>query len=202
MPRRSILVPGESYTFSRYFELPYPTSDILQELGYSLVKQNLTLPCFAGTFDAHPLQASIEESIALVDLSNETARREVIIAPILLYASKFIQKKLRIEYPININEQLKGTVDYLLEANRNLLVIEAKQSDLSRGFTQLAVEMIAVSQWSGIESDRYYGAVTTGDVWKFGFFQPDTQTVFEDITLYTVPSNLSKILEILLGILL
>jgi hypothetical protein len=199
---RSILVPGESYTFSRYFELPYPTSDILQELGYGSVKQNLILPTFAGAFESQPLQASIEESIKLVDLTNETARREVIIAPILLYVSKFIRKRLRIEYPININEQLKGNVDYLLEANRSLLVVEAKQSDLSRGFTQLAVELIAVSQWSAIEADCYYGAITTGDVWKFGIFQADTQTIFEDINLYTVPNNLAKLLEILLGILL
>jgi hypothetical protein len=99
MPRRSILVPGESYTFSCYFELPYPTSDILQEMGYSLVKQNLTLPIFAETFDAQPLQTSLEESIALVDLSNETARREVIIAPILLYTSKFLQKNCELSIP-------------------------------------------------------------------------------------------------------
>jgi hypothetical protein len=126
----------------------------------------------------------------------------VIIAPILLYICKFIQKKLRIEYPININEQLKGSIDYLLEANQSLLVIEAKQGDLSRGFTQLAVELIAVSQWSALNTNTYYGAVTTGDVWKFGILQKDIQTVFEDINLYTVPNNLPKIIEIMLGILL
>jgi hypothetical protein len=43
--------------------------------------------------------------------------------------------------------------------------------------------------------------VTTGDVWKFGILQKDTKTIFEDINLYTVPSNLAAILKILLGIL-
>jgi hypothetical protein len=71
---RSILIPGESYTFNRYFELPYPTSDVLLELGYSAVKQSLTLPAFTKPFEFQLLQTSIEESMQLVDLSNETAR--------------------------------------------------------------------------------------------------------------------------------
>jgi hypothetical protein len=123
---RRILTPGESYTFSRYFELPYPTADVLQELGYRLIRQPLDLPAFAGPIESQSLQASIQQSLALVDLATETARREVMIAPILLHVSKQLQIRLRIEYPIQISDQLKGTVDYLLEANHSLLVIEAK----------------------------------------------------------------------------
>ena len=46
---------------------------------------------------------------------------------------------MRIEYPLSINNQLKGNLDYLLHLNNNFLVIEAKNDDFTRGFTQLAV---------------------------------------------------------------
>ncbi|MEH1892894.1 MAG: hypothetical protein V7K92_26765 [Nostoc sp.] len=54
--------------------------------------------------------------------------------------------KLNIEYSIAVNDYLKGTLDYYIAAPQKLLVIEAKQSDLVRGFTQLAVELIALDQ--------------------------------------------------------
>lgn len=46
-----------------------------------------------------------------------------------------------------VNEQLKSTLDYYLQSqDQELLVIEAKNADMQRGFTQLAVELIAVDQ--------------------------------------------------------
>ncbi|MEH2011868.1 hypothetical protein [Nostoc sp.] len=46
-----------------------------------------------------------------------------------------MQTQLNIEYPINVSEQLKGSFDYYISSSNSLLVVEAKQSDLSRGFT-------------------------------------------------------------------
>ena len=40
--------------------------------------------------------------------------------------------------------QLKGSLDYYLYSVGKLLVIEAKNADLAKGFTQLAVELIAL----------------------------------------------------------
>jgi len=57
-------------------------------------------------------------------------------------------------------------LDYLLRSQKNLLVIEAKNDDLTRGFTQLAVELIALAEVE--ENNILYGAVTIGDVWRFG----------------------------------
>jgi hypothetical protein len=36
-----------------------------------------------------------------------------------------------------------------LHAAGKLLVVEAKNADLARGFTQLAVELIAIDVWTG-----------------------------------------------------
>ena len=54
--------------------------------------------------------------------------------------------QLRIEYPLKVNDWLKSSLDYLLCSTNNLLVIEAKNDDLTRGFTQLAVELIALAE--------------------------------------------------------
>ncbi|MEH2369307.1 hypothetical protein [Nostoc sp.] len=69
---------------------------------------------------------------------SKAAKREVLIAPILLEICDKTQIPLNIEYPINVSEQLKESFDYYISSSNSLLVVEAKQSDLSRGFTQLA----------------------------------------------------------------
>lgn len=54
---------------------------------------------------------------------------------------------LNVEYPVAVNHQLQGSLDYLLQHQQTLLVIEAKNEDLERGFLQLAIELIALDQW-------------------------------------------------------
>ncbi len=51
MTKQKILQEGQSYTFRSYFELPYDIEEILAELGYSFIKQAISLPK-----TANPLQ--------------------------------------------------------------------------------------------------------------------------------------------------
>ncbi|MBD2501551.1 hypothetical protein [Anabaena azotica] len=44
MNRPRIIQPGQSYTFSKYFELPFSPEDILVELGCSYERDRLQLP--------------------------------------------------------------------------------------------------------------------------------------------------------------
>ena len=78
----------------------------------------------------------------------------------------------------------------VLQSQHNVLVVEAKQADLTREFTQLAVELIALDTW--LESDEaiLYGAVTTGDIWRFGSFHRQNRAVTQDLILYRVPTFL------------
>ena len=73
-------------------------------------------------------------------MTSEAARRELLIAPILLDVVHYTQAQFRIEYPLIVTEQLKGCPNYYLHADHKLLVVEAKNADLARGFTQLAVK--------------------------------------------------------------
>jgi len=38
-------------------------------------------------------------------------------------------------------------VDYFIPTPQNLVIIEAKNADLGKGFIQLAVELIALDRW-------------------------------------------------------
>jgi hypothetical protein len=83
----------------------------------------------------------------------------------------------------------------------NPKAIEAKQADLSRRFVQLGAELIALDQWTTSIVPVLYGAITTGDSWKFGRFDRTCRTLIRDTRLYSVPSDLTQLVAILLGII-
>ena len=56
-------------------------------------------------------------------------------------------------------------------------MIEAKQADLTRGFTQLATEMIALDQWTEVNQPSFLGAVTTGNIWQFGVLHRQSKQI-------------------------
>jgi len=117
----------------------------------------------------------------------------------LLEVIGYCQCQLRIEYPLTVNKWLKGYLDYLIISTNSLLVIEAKNDDITRGFTQLAVELIALSQFE--EKSILYGAVTIGDVWRFGKIDLNTQQIIQDINLFKIPDDLENLVQVLVGIL-
>ena len=85
MPKIKILQEDKSYTFRSYFELPYEADEILAELNYSLVKSRLSLPKTRKTLESlSEIQNKLEDILPFVNLSNETARREILVSPILL----------------------------------------------------------------------------------------------------------------------
>ncbi len=201
MSRLNLLAKGKSYTFRSYFEMPYETEDILAEFGFALKVQKLSLPRASLSVDlVNALKSELEETLAIVSLSSETARREILVAPVLTKVTRLSRSQLRIEYPLTVDDQLKGKLDYLVRGELSLLVIEAKNDDLSRGFTQLAVELIALSRFESTQK-IVYGAVTVGNVWLFGWLDVKTQQIYKDIAIYRVPADLQDVMEILMGVL-
>ena len=207
MPRPTILKPGQSYTFRQYFEMAYEPEDILAEFGYTLQRSPLLLPQSTATLDRlDNLKARIEESLPYISLTSEAARRELLIAPLLLDVVHYTHAQLRLEYPLTVTEQLKGSLDYYLysvglDALRKLLVIEAKNADLARGFTQLAVELIALDQWLDSDQSTLQGAVSTGDIWQFGVLHRQQKQIHQGVRLYRVPDELESVVRILVKVL-
>ncbi|NET57254.1 MAG: hypothetical protein F6K47_14135 [Symploca sp. SIO2E6] len=196
MNRPKVLRPEESYTFAKYFELAYDIEDILADLDCGFDRALLTLPkTNQAVLNLNEVHQQILDGIQYVSITSEQARREFLIAPIIRQICRQTRKRVRVEYPITVNNWLKGTLDYYFS---DLLVIEAKRDNLDNGFTQLAVELIALDQWINSESPILYGVVTTGNDWRFGEFHRQQRQVIQDIKLYRVPEEL----ELLMGILI
>ncbi|NES99550.1 MAG: hypothetical protein F6K61_03070 [Sphaerospermopsis sp. SIO1G1] len=201
MSSRQIFNPGESYSFSRYFELSFTIDDILAELNCTVARNNLTLAEHPETIKLEFLQHQIQRNLSHIDLVNEATRREALISPILFEVCDLTNQRLNIEYSIAVNDYLKGTLDYYISSPQNLLVIEAKQSDLVRSFTQLAIELIALDEWTKSTSNLIYGVVTTGEDWLFGVYNRTSRQVTQDQKRYRVPEELSTLVKILIGII-
>ncbi|MEH2063961.1 MAG: hypothetical protein V7K50_17125 [Nostoc sp.] len=102
MTRPRILQPGQSYKFSKYLELPYAPADILAELGCSYERASLQLPQYLGVVDyLEFLQRYLRRNIMRLNPISEPAKREVLIAPILLEICDQTQTKLNKESSSN-----------------------------------------------------------------------------------------------------
>lgn len=203
MSRKPLLDPSRSYTFSNYFELNVDVFDLVAEFGYSLVRKGQQLPEFLGQLkQVDALKARIEAILPYVDLVNETARREIFIAPIVSEIVRITHARLSIEYPLQVNSRLQGTLDYYLRTRSSLLVIEAKQADLTRGFTQLAMELIALDQWTELTQSQLLGAITTGNIWQFGILHRESKLIEQGLNLYRVTEDIEAVMRILLAALM
>ncbi|WP_008312259.1 hypothetical protein [Leptolyngbya sp. PCC 6406] len=194
-----VLEPGGSYTFSRIFELKLIAAELAEEFGYTFSRKRLNLPQYSGDLDRiTELKDRIEETLPYVNLSTETARREILVSPVILDLIHYTQAELRIEYPIKVTEQLQGYLDYFLQRQSQLLIIEAKKGDLDFGFTQLVAQLIALDQWEiDNPADRILGAVTTGKIWEFGLLHRKRKHIDQGFDSYRVPDDVEPLMRIL-----
>ncbi|PAX59457.1 hypothetical protein [Brunnivagina elsteri] len=204
----SILDSNQSYTFSRYFELGFEASELAQEFGYSLTRKILNLPQFPDELDRlEELRDRIQEVLPFVPLTNELARREILISRVVTELIHYTQAELRIEYSLKVSNLLQGNLDYLLRLNTSnqLLVIEAKYEDLTRGFTQLVAELVALDQWEGAttvsQQPILIGVVSTGTIWQFGRLDRTAKHFEQGINSYRVPEDLEQVMRILVAAL-
>ncbi len=115
-------------------------------------------------------------------INTEKARSELIIINILLEVKEKLSEKISLFSGINFNvdkeKGLTGLCDYILSGSEEQLyldvpvvtIVEAKNENIISGLGQCIAEMYA-SQLYNKEGNHevpcMYGAVTTGDEWKF-----------------------------------
>jgi hypothetical protein len=197
-----ILKEGKKYTFSDYFDLNNPTKEIIEELGYRYIFSQLSLPESRKEIKSLTrLRDTYTHKLPFISLASEAAKREFYISPLLLELLDYIQAEIDVEYPLDAGDNLSGTIDYLIKFTSNFVIIEAKKGDLERGFNQLAAELIALDK--SVESNQalLYGAVTLGDVWRFGLLDRAQKIVHKDMNAYTLLSDLERLVSIFVGIL-
>ncbi|EDN67257.1 conserved hypothetical protein [Beggiatoa sp. PS] len=199
--KKSILTEN-SYTFSDYFKLPYSTKDIVAEFGYQFKLEQLTLPkkeIAHLTLDR--LRTTFYKKLPHISLNSEAAKREFFISPLLLELLDYLDVEIDVEYPLKVNDKLKGNIDYFIHSKTNFIIIEAKNADMERGFTQLAVELIAVDQYlEDMEDNFLYGVITMGNVWQFGLLDRQNKMISKNIDAFAIPADLEKLFTVFLGI--
>ncbi|EGJ34176.1 MULTISPECIES: hypothetical protein [Moorena] len=202
--KKSIFKENRKYTFSDYFAMTNPTEEIVGEFGYSFGIELIDLPK-SSNYDLDIIQQlnhTYYTIIPKISLTSEIAKREFLIAPLILEIAKLLPVKVNVEYPLDINDQLGGALDYLLKTSQNLIIIEAKKKDIDSGFNQLAAELIALDKYEDSESiEIIYGAVTLGDIWKFGTLDRKRKHIAKTIQSQTIPRDTEEIFSILIGIL-
>lgn len=197
----NILQKDASYTFRSYFELPNDTDEIVAELGYRYEQERIALPKGeTAAIDVEGLKRRIERVLPHVQLTSEIAKREVLVAPVLTEVAAACDETLRFEYPLKVNSWLQGSLDYLIRSQKQIVVVEAKRDDLTRGFTQLAAEMIALAM-EETAPEKVYGAVTIGSLWVFGVLDSPKKLITQDIGGYRVPDDIDALVGALVGIL-
>jgi hypothetical protein len=201
MIRQTIELPQSCY-FSDYFKFNYYPQEILAYFGYTWQVAKLVLPRTQQTLPSlKNLQERIERNLLRITFDSELARREFLIAPVLMEAMDYVDVQLFVSYQLVVNEQLKGSLDYFLESSQQLLIIEAKDENLERGFKQLAVELIAVDLADTNNCSILYGIVSIGKVWQFAKLDRKSKQMFQDVSLYRVPEDLMDLMSNLIGVL-
>lgn len=183
---------------------------VKQDFGLTLVETGKFLPA------SQPMQASpylahfLDKNLSLALAQNtEKARSELVISPILLALKELLDDRISLfsgkSFSVDPKRGLNGRCDYLISRSPEQLlieapvvvIVEAKNENLNAGLGQCIAEMVAAqifNQRRGNEIETVYGAVTTGNLWKFIRLQ--NTTVMLDLIEYPIPP-----IDRLLGIL-
>jgi hypothetical protein len=115
-------------------------------------------------------------------INTEQARREYIIAPILMEAKRRSPVAINVlpgvTLTVDPDRGLIGYCDYLIARSPELYyvespivaVVEAKKEDLIAGLGQAVAEMVAIQLFNekdGTPVPAVYGCVTSGSDWRF-----------------------------------
>jgi hypothetical protein len=156
---------------------------VKEELGLTVLEGkslfDAILPIAPSTF----LQEGLKRSRRFVTLVNtEKMRSEFLIAPILGEVLEVVQAEGSLfsgtDFNVDPARGLQGFCDFILSHSPEqvdveapvLTIVEAKNESIKAGLGQCLAEMVAAqifNERKGRPIARIYGAVTTGDLWRF-----------------------------------
>ncbi|MEB3220082.1 MAG: hypothetical protein VKN72_28145 [Nostocales cyanobacterium 94392] len=157
------------------------------------------------------LKSDLNETTELaLAINTEKARSEMIITPILLEIRRRANYQISLfsgtNFDVDIEKGLNGYCDFIISRSKEqllinapvIIIIEAKNENIKNGLGQCAGAMLAAkifnNQQHNTEIQTIYGAVTTGDIWKFLKLQENN--LFIDLNNYYI-KELAKILGII-----
>lgn len=140
-------------------------------------------------FLVNTLAETVELALAI---NTEKARSEMIITPVLLESRRQAKGQISLfsgtEFNVDFDKGLNGFCDFIISKSPEqltinapaIIIVEAKNENLKAGLAQCGAAMLAAqlfNQQEGREIKTIYGAVTTGDIWKF------LQLVGDEVTI-------------------
>jgi hypothetical protein len=156
------------------------------------------------------LTNTLKETTGLaLAINTEKARSEMIITPILLELRRKANYEISLfsgtDFNVDVEKGLNGYCDFVISLSKEqltikapvIIIVEAKNENIKGGLGQCAAAMLAAqlfNEQEGNEITTIYGAVTTGDIWKF--LKLEKTAIFIDLNNYYI-KELNKILAIL-----
>ncbi|MDJ0798664.1 MAG: hypothetical protein QNJ51_17900 [Calothrix sp. MO_167.B12] len=166
---------------------------VKQDFNLTIVEKNTFItsiePQQPSPFLANFLDKYLPLALAL---NTEKARSEMLICPILLEIKDIFQQQISLfsgnDFTVEQSLGLNGVCDFLISLSPEQLfidapavvVVEAKKEDLNAGLGQCISEMIAAQRFNEQNNQSVptiFGAVTTGDRWKFLKLESNTVTI-------------------------
>ncbi|MEE8291679.1 MAG: hypothetical protein V3R80_09375 [Candidatus Tectomicrobia bacterium] len=168
--------------------------------------------------DVEPVEISaflseiLAENVPLaLAIHTEKARSEMIIAPILIELRKLVNRKISlfsgVDFSVDYQKNLDGICDFIISKSEEqffikfpiIIIVEAKNENIKNGLPQCLSAMVAAQIFNDKENSAVtdiYGAVTTGNSWKFLKLQG--KAIFIDIDDYYI-NDPGKIMSNLLS---
>lgn len=162
----------------------------LDDIAAKFGVQNRTERLFS-TIKSIEISEKMQESLDLaaeLPVRSEKAKSETIVFPLLVDLRRRNDKYFTIYSgdTLNADEKvgLKGECDFILAKDVRsftmnypiIQVVEAKRNDIEIGVPQCAAQLIGAkifNEKKGIQIEKIYGCVTTGDEWLFMFLDKD-----------------------------
>jgi hypothetical protein len=179
----------------------FTLSQLRKEFGITLYDNQVLFPQINSNLQLEPaFQAYLEYNIALaLRINTEKARSEMMIAPLLVELRRLLSDQISLfsgtEFNVDASRGLNGFCDFLLSRSPQQLylqapvavLVEAKNENIKGGLAQCLATMLAAQIFNRQEGNpvsAIYGAVTTGNQWKF--LKLDQQQAWVDLQDYYI----------------
>ena len=188
----------------------FSIKQVKEKLGLEIVENRDLFSNINEIQISELLSATLKYNVPLaMAVGTEKARSELIIANILLEVRKTLNNQISlfsgVIFDVDKDKGLAGFCDFIVSQSPEqfylsapiIAVVEAKNENIVGGLGQCIAEMYASNLFNekeGLQLPAVYGAVTTGNAWKF--LKLENNTVYVDIQDYYI-DNVNKIIGIL-----
>jgi len=189
----------------------FTLQEVVQRFQLVLEEQHNLFAAVPEIIPGDFLCTILDENVPLaLALSTEKARSELMITPLLVEVRKLARRQISLfsgaDFPVDATQGPTGVCDFLIAQSREqffihapvVVIVEAKNENFKAGMSQCSSTMMAAQCFNaqaGTGLTTLYGAVTTGNIWKF--LQLEGNTLFIDLPEYSI-ERVGKILGILL----